>query len=193
MCASWPFKGPYPVIFFLSSIGSPWFSERANKNWWVGFQGPFCFYIVSHFKKVLCLLLLHADFLLCLLNHEYGGDMFLWNICWLWRDYIANPEDKTIHCMGDFSRIQQLPTLQTLLWRLCEKCLMVCGQHICLFLHHVIFVYGVVWRIKGTKWTSIWKKSSRRQILEITQKDSLLGNLNEFKRQKHSSPYGHSV
>jgi hypothetical protein len=155
MCATWPFQGPYPVTLFLSSIWSPWFSERASKNWWAGFQGPFCFYSPT-FSKFSA----SCYFLLCLLfNHNYGGDIFLWNICCLWTDYTALIDDKTLHCIGDFSRIQQLPTLQTFLWWLCEKRLMVCDQQVSLFLPHVIFVYGVVWRINGTKWTSIWKKS----------------------------------
>lgn len=47
----WPFQAPYQATLLLSSIGSPWFSERANRNWRFGFRCPICFYIIPYVCK----------------------------------------------------------------------------------------------------------------------------------------------
>jgi hypothetical protein len=53
---SWPFQDLNLVTLLPSSISSPWFSERTNGNWWVGFHIPFCFYTIPYFCKPLVLL-----------------------------------------------------------------------------------------------------------------------------------------
>jgi hypothetical protein len=56
-----PLKGPSPV-------GSPWFFDTANGNWWHGFQGPFSFYIplIPHFCKPCAFLAFNFLLLSCL-------------------------------------------------------------------------------------------------------------------------------
>jgi hypothetical protein len=51
-CIYQPLKGPNLATLLLSPIDLPWFSDRVNGNWWVGFQGSFCFHITPCLCKL---------------------------------------------------------------------------------------------------------------------------------------------
>jgi hypothetical protein len=79
-------QGANLVTLPLPPVGSPWFSDSDNGNWWIGFLVPFCFYIIPNFSKpcLLCLLPTSCWFLPWLILQPIdGGDMLLWNIRWL--------------------------------------------------------------------------------------------------------------